>query len=228
MKHFATMTGACLIAATTAGQASFSMFMPGDLGPNLLIDEAQLGGSDLRADLGTEAFVAWEIGGLWNPGDQVSLTGLALPIWANNENTVNNTQNGTFTLEIYGLGGGGNPEQFGGLADETLLGSTTIDFDLFNTGVFVAGAVFDSPINFIADASGFAFRLSSDGGSIRLKNGPQPSNARRININNGNRVGNANGGNQWGNFTFAGTAIPAPSTAALLGLGGLAAARRRR
>ncbi|MEL7484491.1 MAG: PEP-CTERM sorting domain-containing protein [Planctomycetota bacterium] len=221
------LIGSCLLASSALGQSAFSMYMPGDLGPDLLVDEAALGGSDLNVDNGIAAFAAWELTGLFNPGDDVSLTGIVLPIWANSspDDATQNTQNGTFSIEIYGLGGGANTEQYGGLAVETLLGTADVEFNLAGTGVFLAGAAFDSPIDFVADSSGFVVRVRSTS-AFRLKNGPQPSSARRINLNSGNRVGNDT--SQYTNFTIAGTAIPAPATAALLGLGGLAAGSRRR
>ncbi len=227
MKAAIVLMGSCALASMASGQAMFAPYMPGDLGADLLVDEAVTGGSDLNVDNGIAAFAAWELTGLFNPGDEVSLTGVVLPLWANNPDSdaTQNTQNGTFTIEIYGLGGGGNPNQYGGLADETLLGSADVDFGLAGTGVFVAGAMFDSPIDFVADSTGFVMRVRSTG-AFRLKNGPQPSSARRINLNSGNRVGNE--GAQYTNFTIAGTVIPAPTTVALLGLGGLAASGRRR
>ena len=71
------------------------------------------------------------------------------------------------------------------------------------------------------------FRVSSTG-AFRLKNGPQPSSTRRINLTTGARVGNSTAANEYTNFTLAGTVVPAPASAAVLGLGGVLAAGRRR
>lgn len=229
MKTLSIVAGSCALAATAAGQAEFSLYMPGDLGTNLLVDEAEVGGSDLNVDNGIAVFAAWELTGLFNPGDQVSLTGIVLPIWANStpDDATQNTQNGTFTIEVYGLGGGTNTDQFGGSAIETLLGTADVSFNLAGSGVFLAGAMFDAPINFTADSSGFVFRVQSTG-AFRLKNGTQPSSARRINLTSGNRVGSAAGANEYTNFTIAGSVIPTPASAAVFGLGGLVMAGRRR
>lgn len=229
MRDAFALLGASLLAASAAGQAAFTEFMPGDLGADLLIDEAIVGGSDLNVDNGVAVFAAWEVTGLFNPGDAVSLTGIVLPIWANStpDDATQNTQNGTFTVEFWSIAGGSNPEQFDGSANESLIAQTDISFDLAGTGVFLAGAAFDAPINFTADASGFVFRVRSTG-AFRLKNGPQPSSTRRINLTTGARVGNATAGNEYTSFTIAGTVVPAPASAAVLGLGGVLAAGRRR
>lgn len=213
------------VAALAAGtaHADLMMFNPGDLGPDLLIDEAAIGGADLVVDNGIAPFAAFEVKNLWNVGDQVSITGIGLPLWANNDSASNNTVNGSFTFSFYGLGGGSLGEQYEGLAVETLLGQATVDFNGQNTGVAVFASLFDESIDFIADSTGFAFRVESTG-AFRLKRGVSEE-FRQIRIDNGNRAG---GSPQFGSFTFSGTAVPAPASASLLSLALLGATRRRR
>jgi MYXO-CTERM domain-containing protein len=223
MSSMKTVGALALFIGAGANAAVFSTYNPGDLGPDLLIDEAVTGGADLVVDGGNAIFAGFEVANLWNAGDAVSITGIALPLWANSSNATNNTVNGTFTFTFYGLGGGPNADKYDGEANEQLLGSATVDFTSQNTGVFVFDAIFDQAIDFTADSSGFVFRIQSTG-SFRLKRGAG-TGAQQIRIDNGNYAG---GGGQFGSFTFSGTAIPAPGAAGLLGLAMVGAGRRRR
>ncbi|MEL6330257.1 MAG: hypothetical protein AAFR38_11395 [Planctomycetota bacterium] len=225
MHRTAFAAGFALIAGAATSQ-TMSVVGPGDLGSDFIVDEAQTGGADLQINNGIAPFAAFEYSGLFNAGDEVSITGIALPLWANNNNATNNTLNGTFTFSFYGLGGGPNADQFDGSASETLLGEVSLDFTGQNSGVAVFGALFNSSIDFLADSSGFAVRVQSTG-AFRMKLGPQPSSGRRIRIDDGRRVGVD--GNQYGNLSFAGTVVPAPSVAGMIagGLAGLSFRRRR-
>ena len=214
----------CVVAAAGSAHADFVEYMPGDLGP-AIVDEAVTGGADLNANNPVAPFLAWEVRDLWNVGDDVTITGFALPLWANSTNAMNNTLNGTFTISFYSYGGGSDANVYEGSAAETLLGSATVDFNSQNTGVAVFGALFDSAINFTADATGLVFRVESSA-VWRMKRGPSPSNFRQIRYDTGAYAGG--GTPLYGNFTLLGTAIPAPASAGLLALGASSAIRRRR
>ena len=210
--------------AMTAGVASagvFSQYNAGDLGATF-VDEAALGGGDLNLNAGNEIFAGFQVNNLWNAGDEISLTGIALPLWSNNFNANNNTEDGTFTFTFYDLGADG---VFSGTAGgETLLGSATVEFNTEGDGVFVMGATFDTAINFIAESDGLVFRIENTD-SIRLKRGPNMT-GEQIRIDNGNFAG---GGGQFGSFTLAGFVVPAPGAAGVFALAaaGLAGRRRR-
>jgi hypothetical protein len=221
MKPLMTV-GACagLFVASAGSAAVFSQYNAGDLG-STLIDEAALGGGDLNLNGGNEIFAGFQVRNLWNAGDEVSLTGIALPLWSNNLNDNNNTENGTFTFTFYDLGADG---VFSGTnAGETLLGSATVEFDGEGGGVFVLGATFDSAIDFIAESDGLVFRIENTD-SIRLKRGPNMT-GEQVRIDNGNLAG---GGGQFGSFTLAGTVIPAPGTIVLASVAFVGVAGRRR
>lgn len=207
-------------AATAANGAVFSEYNAGDLG-STLVDEAALGGDDLNLNGGTEIFNGWQVRNLWSAGDEVSLTGIALPLWSNNDNLNNNTENGTFTFTFYDLGADG---VYSGSGAETLLGSATVEFDMQGQGVFVLGATFDTAIDFIAESDGLVFRIENTA-SIRLKRGPNTT-AEQIRIDNGTLAG---GGGQFGSFTLAGTVVPAPGAVGIasVALAGFAGRRRR-
>ncbi|MEM7756205.1 MAG: hypothetical protein AAF297_11280 [Planctomycetota bacterium] len=221
MNRFAmAFTLTSILAAGAGSAATFSEYMAGDLG-STLIDEAALGGADLNLNGGSEIFAGFQVRNLWNAGDDVSLTGIALPIWSNNTAANNNTENGTFTFTFYDLGADG---VYSGSGSETLLGSAQVTFDGEGDGVFVLGATFDSAIDFTAESDGLVFRIENTD-SIRLKRGPNMT-GEQIRIDNGNLAG---GGGQFGSFTLAGTVIPAPGTIALgsVALAGFTARRRR-
>ncbi|MEM0983590.1 MAG: hypothetical protein AAGI17_06550 [Planctomycetota bacterium] len=216
-----------VLASSAAAQVTPVMaeYNEGDLGTNYLVNEAAVGGADIRSEE-FPATIAYQYTGLFNIGDTVSITGVALPLWANRDSsfTTNNTLAGTFTFDIYGLAGGANADAFDGAANETLLGSASLEFDSVGAGVLLFGALFDEAIDFAADSSGFVIYITSDS-VFRLKAGPQTAGTgARVNINNGNSVANG----QVGNITVLGTAIPAPGAAAAISLAGVFASRRRR
>lgn len=224
MSYHITAVSIGLFAAT-AGAQVFSPFASGDLGGEYLLDEAAVGGADVNNATGVQPFTAFEMTGLFNVGDDVSVTGLALPLWANNTTDPNTTLNGTFTFNFYSLSGGGNAERFDGLANEALLGTATLEFTSEGTGVMVFGGLFSDSVDFTADSTGFAFSITSTA-EFRMKMGPQPASATRVNINNGNRTTGVAGG-ATGNITIIGTAIPAPGSALALAAGCFAMRRRR-
>lgn len=223
------MQALAIASCLTVGFAAQAQLLPyneGDLGDEYLVNEAMTGGADLFVNNGVAFFAAFEVVDIFEVGDEASITGIALPLWANNNNPTNNTLDGTFTFSFYGLGGGANANQHDGLANETLLGEATVVFGEQNTGVMNFGALFDTPIEFTAESTGFAVRVQSTA-AFRMKLGPQPASARRININTGARVGNAGAGNQFGNITVLGV-VPAPASLAVVPIAMACGFRRRR
>jgi len=216
----------CGLGVGAGAQGQLLPYVEDDLGTDYLVNEAQIGGSDLPVDNGTAFFAAFEVTGLFAPGDAISITGVAIPLWSSVVRATNSTSNGTFTFSFYGLGGGANADQHDGLASEVLLGERTLDFGLEGTGVDVFGGLFGTPLEFAAESTGFAVRIQSTS-NFRMKLGPQPSSARRINLNTGARVGNAGAGNEFGNITVLGV-VPAPASLALIPVALCAGARGRR
>jgi len=211
----------CLAIVT--GTSSAAVFQKdGDLGSDLLLNEAAPGGNDW--DLGgQEIFNGWEVRNVVNVGDEVSLEGIAMTFWANNTGPGGHTGNGTFTFTFYTLGAN---DRFDGVNNgETVLGTADVEFQSAGDGTGVYSATFDEAITFTADSTGFAFRIQSTN-VIRMKRfgAAAPTSARQVRIDNGNRAG----GEQYARFSFAGSIVPAPSAAAVLALAAGVAGRRRR
>ncbi|MEM1354938.1 MAG: PEP-CTERM sorting domain-containing protein [Planctomycetota bacterium] len=225
------ITGASSAATTDIGYTIGS----GLLGADVLVDGAShagLGTFDLRANdtgngAGAYGWVAvWD--DLWNIGDDVSLTGIAVPVRSPNTGTANNTGNGTWTFTFYELTAGDTSDWNGTTNGEAVLGTATATFDDAGTGgAIIPYFTFDSSIDFTAASTGIAVHFGSTS-SIRTRwddgadgvDGVHESRADGSIINNGPR------GHQW---TIAGTAvIPEPGSLALLALGGIACLRRRR
>ena len=185
----------------------------GLLGPTIVdgASHAGLGTTDLRAnDTGNNAgpfpwVATWD--SLWGVGDSVSLTGIAIPVRSPNTGTANNTSNGTWTLSVYELSGGANPDMWDGSSNgETVLATVDIEFDDAGAGgAIVPYATFDMPVDFIATSSGIALHLDSTG-SLRTR---WDDNADGVDGLNANRFnGGLNGrGHQW---TVAGIVTPVP------------------
>lgn len=196
-----------------------------DLTPSgeiLFMDLVVTGGNDLRFDNGDASAHIWEIqsGGNWTIGDTVEITGVALPIWANNNSASNNTQNGTITVSFRSLGGNDDYDT----GDSTLFGTATTTFASEAAGVDEYYVIFDTPLSWVADSNGFGFSIVSDA-ALRLKTGPIGAGAEAENAGNGaTRTGYVM------SLSIAGTVtpIPEPSAALLGGLGLLALLRRRR
>jgi len=235
MKLIAVLTAGLAIAGLSMS-ASAATFTDGyTIGSNLLGDTivdgataSGLGTSDLRAnDTGNGAgaydwVATWE--GLWNVGDEVSITGLALHLRSPNTGTSNNTSNGTFTFTFYELTAGGSGWD-GTDNGETVLDTVDINFTIAGSGSgLVPYATFDTPLNFTATSTGIAIHMDSTG-SIRTRwdDGADGVDGISESLATGN---NGPQGHQW---TIAGTVVPAPAALpAGLALLGFVAARRRR
>jgi hypothetical protein len=208
---------AALVTAANAATLANYDIGDGALGGSLFFDLATTGGNDEAG----EGYVM-KYTGLWIAGDQVSLTGIAIPIWTDNTTgTSNNTPTGgTFTISFYDLGADGI---FSGSASETLLGTNTVDFNGGTPAIDAYAALFDTPTNFTALSTGLAIHLDYSGGSIRLKSAGGIATGDRLNLSNGT----AQGGRDV-LLSLSGTAVPEPSTALLGALGALCLLRRRR
>lgn len=178
----------------------------------LFVDNAALGGSDLLAVNGNPGFVVQSIN-LWNAGDTVTLTGMALPL-----RTL--TTNGIFTITFYDLNGGANADTFDGTNNntETLVGTATVTLSadiLVATNLY---AIFDSPITFTAHSTGIATRfVNSAGVTWKITTASAAPNCVRYVAT----TGGANGGaNPSFALTLAGTATPPTATSAWTGVGG--------
>ena len=206
---------ACVVAllSVSATAATFSngySIGSGLLGPTLVdgADHAGLGTFDLRANdtgngNGTYGWVAvWD--DLWSVGDDVSVTGISLPLRSPNTGTANNTSNGTFTFTFYELSGGGNANGWDGINNgETVLGTADVVFsDAGSAPAILPYATFDSPIDFTSSSTGIAVHVNSTG-SIRTRwddnaDGVDGIHENRFNGNDTTR------GHQW---TIAGSVI---------------------
>jgi hypothetical protein len=207
------------------------------LGPTIVdgADQAGLGTFDLRANdtasnTGAYAWIAvWD--SLWNVGEIVSITGIALPLRSPGDgtDTSNNTSDGTFTFTFYELSGGAEPNGWDGTNNgEVVLATATADFDADGSAAAIIPYVtFDSPINFNATSTGIAIHVDSTG-SIRtrwddVRDGVDSLHESRA---TGDLANGDTRGHQW---TIAGTVeIPEPASMALIGIGSLAVLARRR
>ncbi len=118
---------------------------------------------------------------------------------------------------------------FGSRSSNTGPGSLSVysSLDGFTSPVYSFSQVGTAFTNNVADVSALTgitgsveFRIYSDGGLSA--NGGTVSSAGTF------RVGDYNDGSNFSEFRFEGTVVPAPASAALMGLGGLVAIRRRR
>lgn len=209
--------------------ATFAAGDGSDLAGTLFIDAVATGGNDLQWDNGNGSAHAWEIvsGGNWSDdGSQtVNITGIALPIWANDpdSDSTNNSQNGAFTITFYSLGADGDVGA--GYSGDTLIGTATADFASAGAGVGTYFVNFDTPVIWAAaDSTAFSVSVSSTA-ALRLKTGPTGAGVEAENTGNGaTRTGYLM------SLSVAGTVapVPEPSILGLVALGGLALSRRRR
>lgn len=205
------------------------------LGPTL-VDNANasgLGTFDLRANdsataTGAYAWVA-VYDNLWNIGEQVSLTGIALPLRSpgGGTDTSNNTSDGTFTFTFYELTAGDTSDWDGTNNGEAPLGTATATFDADGTAAaIIAYTSFDTSLDFTATSTGIAIHVDSTG-SIRTRWDDVRDAADSLHESRATGAP-ANGGTRGHQWTLAGTVVPEPSSLAIIALGGLACMRRRR
>jgi autotransporter-associated beta strand protein len=148
-------------------------------GQTLFVDNAAVGGGDSD----NPNWVA-EVKNLWQPGDLVSLTGIAFAMPGGS-----NTASGTMTFTFYDLGG---DDTFGGAANETNHGSASATLNWPGT----AGAYyvnFDSPLTFLAGSTGIAVHVQNSA-ALRVKvntTGLAPGVVRRV-LTTGVAVGGTN------------------------------------
>lgn len=191
---FSVISAIAAVQAAAAGDlvAGYTIGS-GALSPNgemLFIDNAATGGGDSTSAGGT-LFWSAVLRNVWLPSDQVSLTGLAIPIHALGAS--NTTLNGTFTFTFYDLGA---DSAFSGIDNETLLGSTTLNFNgNGTTGTSAYYGVFDAPLSFTAQGTGVAVRIGNSTG-IRLKtnNAGNSAGVTRNNNTTGAVLADANPG----------------------------------
>lgn len=189
-------------ATLTAGYSPAS----GLLGGKLFIDNAATGGGDSSSSTGNLGWTA-ELAGLWSSNSTVILSGIALPIWSD-ANDTNTTVSGTFTFYFYDLDKGANPNAFDGIGEETLLGTAAAGFTQGAVGTYYA--VFDSPIRFTARSTGVAVRIVNTGW-LRLKVCPAV-NAPGVVLKNSSTGVAIGGSNPNFRITLAGLAFtPTPS-----------------
>ena len=225
-------------ASSEAATFSTGYTIGSNLLGNTIVDGAShvgLGTSDLRANdsangNGAYTWVAsWD--SLWAIGDQVSITGIALPLRSPGAagDTSNNTNNGTFTFTFYELAAGDTSDWNGTDNGETVLATATVDFTSAGAGPsIIPYATFDSSIDFTAASTGIAIHVDSTS-SIRTRwdDARDGDDSLHESLTTGELANGGTRGHQW---TVAGSVppIPEPSSLALIGLGALACVRRRR
>jgi|GEM_PF-3594533 len=242
--RFSTLTTSsamALAAAVICGSADAATFSNGYtissglLGPTLVdgASHSGLGTFDLRANDSANSAPAYSwvavYENLWSIGEQVSLTGIAVPLRSPGAagDTSNNTNNGTFTFTFYELTAGDTSDWGGTSNGETVLGTATVVFNGAGSGsAIIPYATFDSSIDFTAASTGIAIHMDSTS-SIRtrwddIRDGVDSGHESRAS------GAPANGGTRGHQWTLAGTVVPEPSSLALISLGALACMRRRR
>jgi autotransporter-associated beta strand protein len=134
-------------------------------GETLFIDNARSGGGDAQSD--TNGFFFWSavLPNRWVAGEQISLTGVALPIVvqsANPEATTNNTRDGTMSFQFYDLGADNTWNgAFNATTNPTgdvLIGSRDLTFDNIG-GASTYSGIFTAPLTFTAGSGGIAMRI---------------------------------------------------------------------
>ncbi len=159
------LTCGSLAAATLTPGYTIGSGLLATEGEVLFVDNAATGGGDARHDNGVTDWSA-ELSGLWNNGDTVTLTGLAIPIWSDTASTLNTTLSGTFSFNFYDLDAGADLTAFDGIGVETLVGSASASFTRGSIGTYYVR--FDTPLTFTARSSGIALHISNTA-ALRLK-----------------------------------------------------------
>jgi hypothetical protein len=222
----AGMFSATLLTAASASALDLvkgferGLNLPEQLGSDFILDEAATGGGDF-ADQTPPGFATWvaQYNDIWTAGDAVSITGLAIPIFANDTAGTNNSQPGDWTFTFFELSGGANPNlfdgyNFGTMTGEPILGQVNATLQPYTGNqtdeYFVK---FDTPIDFTAQSSGFALHMQSTS-TMRLKINTAAPTRRgvRVGLADGVAVGGANP-NFAASFSGSPVALPPPGIA---------------
>ncbi len=129
------------------------------LGKSMLTDFAKLGGDDyVTENSGAETSMSWvaEMADLWNPGDRVTLTGIAIPLRAETAAPIE------LTFTFFDLGGNNAYDP-----DDVIVGKVKESYPGGDTSVWYAK--FEVPVTFIAKGSGVAVSISGTEGPIWIK-----------------------------------------------------------
>lgn len=235
-RNLLACTGVLAVAWSVATTASALDLVKGyerganlanQLGDQFILDQAATGGGDAAVETEPSSF-GWvaQYTDLWEVGADVSLTGVAIPIFSNTNAGTNSTQNGDWTFTFFELSGGASPNAFDGydfgtMTGEPVLGSVTAAFSNYNldgignqTDEYFLK--FDTPLNFTAASTGLAFHMQSTS-TMRVKvNTPSPTRrAARVSLGDGAPLAGANSSFA---ATLAGTPValdppPPPSIA---------------
>ena len=143
----------------------------GQLGDKMFVDEAFPGSGDSF----TDAYVWWaaEMNNLWDPGDSITITGIAIPIRSDTASPNN------ITFTFYDLG----DDNAYNSGDE-MVGKVTVAYPGGESGVWFAK--FDEPLTFVSKSAGIALCIDGAKGPMRLKvlkNGSKTGIVRKMRKN---------------------------------------------
>lgn len=224
-KQLRTLAALALLASLFASPQTFGADLikgynrgandPLQLGSSFIVDEAATGGGDFT-DNTAPGFPGWvtQYTDFWTPGTEVSITGLAIPIHANDTNLPNSSAAGNFTFTFFDLSGGPNANAFDGydfmtMTGEPVLGQVTATFDPGagnQTDEYYLN--FDTPLNFTAQSTGLAFHVwSSETLRLKINNAGGGSRGVRVGLGDGVPVG---GTNSHFRATLAGSPVALP------------------
>ncbi len=187
-------------------------------GESLFIDNARSGGGDEFFNGAGNFFWSAVLPNRWLAGEQISLTGVAIPLVvqsANPGSTTNNTLNGNITFNFYDLGANNT---FNGIFNastnpggDVLIGSATLAFNGNPTpGSSTYSGIFSSPVNFTALGNGVAMRIASTN-STRVKIEPA-ANGQGVTRNSNSTGAIVSGTNQTLRMSLAGFNLGDPNT----------------